>query len=105
MVSMGAMAYGMVMSALELGVPVAFYAYEKIKNERAKRRAQMERLRREIRRKGRAEGRAEGVAETIDAMRAKFKESPDLSPEELLEALMSDLEKNGLNNGNGANSG
>ena len=38
MVSMGAMIYGMVMSALELGVPMAFYAYEKIKNDRAKLR-------------------------------------------------------------------
>ena len=91
MVSMGAMVYGMVMSALELGVPMAFYAYEKIKNERAN-----------LRRQSRAEGRAEGVAETIDAMRAKFKENPDVSPEELLEALMADLQNNGRKNGDGS---
>ena len=92
MVSMGAMIYGMVMSALELGVPMAFYAYEKIKNDRAN-------LRRQGRDEGIAQGRVEGVAETIDAMRAKLKEDPDLSLEELLEALMADLQNDGQNNG------
>ena len=84
MVSMGAMIYGMVMSSLELGVPMAFYAYEKIKNDRANLRRQ---------------GEARGVAKTIDAVRAKFKDDPDLSPEELLEALMADLQDDGRNNG------
>ena len=86
MVSMGAMAYGMIMSALELGVMMAFYAYEKIKNDRANLRKQ---------------GRVEGVAETIDAVRARFKEDPDLSPEELLEAIIADLQNNSRNNGGG----
>ena len=81
---MGAMVYGMVMSALELGVPMAFYAYEKIKNDRANLRRQ---------------GRVEGVAETIDAMRAKIKEDPDLSLEELLDAMMADLQNDGHRNG------
>ncbi len=60
-----------------------FYAYEKIKDDRANLRRQ---------------GRAEGVAETLDAMRAKFKEDPDLSPEGLLEVLMADLQNNGRSN-------
>ncbi len=103
MVSMGAMIYGMIMSALELGVPMAFYAYEKIKNERAMRRRRIAEERAEGRVEGRAEGRAEGMAEgvasTIDSIRAKFKESPDLSPEELLEDLMADLQNNGRSKG------
>ena len=84
MVSMGAMIYGMVMSALELGVPMAFYAYEKIKNDRANLRRQ---------------GEAVGVAKAIDAIRAKIKEDPDISSEELVEALMDDLQNNGRKNG------
>ena len=100
MVSLGAVIYGMIASALEMGAMMAFYAYEKIKNERAKRRKQIEYMQRESRREGRAEGRTEGVTETIDAIRAKFKEDPNLSPEELLEGLMADLQNNGRNNGN-----
>ena len=84
MVSMGAMVYGMVASSLEIGGSIVYYIYEKIKNDRANLRRQ---------------GRVEGVAETIDAMRAKLKEDPDLSLEELLEALMADLQNDGQNNG------
>ena len=99
MVSMGAMIYGMVMSALELGVvPMAFYAYEKIKNDRAN-------LRRQGLVEGIAQGRSEGVAETIEAMRAKFKEDPDLSLEELLDAMMADLQNNGHRNGDKSTNG
>ena len=94
MVSMGAMIYGMAMSALELGVPMAFYAYEKIKNDRAN-------LRRQGLVEGIAQGRSEGVAETIEAMRAKLKEDPDLSLEELLD----DLQNNGHRNGDESASG
>ena len=101
------MIYGMVMSVLELGVPMAFYAYEKIKNERARRRELQEELRiqsiaegraegiAEGRAEGRAEGIAEGRAETIDAIRAKLEDDPDLSPEELIEALVADMRDNG----------
>ncbi len=79
MVSMGAMIYGMIMSALELGVPMAFYAYEKIKNDRAN-----------LRRQGRTEG--------VDLVLAKFSENPNLSPEELKKAVMDDLKNNGREN-------
>lgn len=92
MVSMGAMVYGMIMSALELGVPMAFYAYEKIKNERARRREQQE----EVRRQSRAEG--------VDLVIAKFSENPNLSPEELKKAVMDDLQNNGRKNGDGSSS-
>ena len=111
MVSMGAMIYGMVMSILELGVPMAFYAYEKIKNDRAnlRKQAREEGLaegraegRAEGQAKGKAEGRAEGVAETINTVRAKFEEDPNLSPEDLLEALMASLNDT-RNNRNGEN--
>lgn len=80
MVSMGAVVYGMVMSALELGVPMAFYAYEKIKNDRAN-----------LRRRGRAEG--------VDMVLAKLSENPGLSPEELKNAVMDDLKNDGRKNG------
>lgn len=63
---------------------MAFYAYEKIKNERAKRRRQMEELRRQ--------GFAEGVAETLDAIRTKIRENPDISSEELIESLVADMQ-------------
>ena len=76
MVSMGAMVYGMVMSALELGVPMAFYAYEKIKNDRAN-----------LRRQG------------ADLALAKFSENPDLSPEELKKVVMDALQNDGRKNG------
>ena len=78
---MGAMIYGMVMSALELGVPMAFYAYEKIKNDRAK-----------LRRQSRAEG--------VDLVIAKLSENPSLTPEELKKAVMDDLQNDGRKNGN-----
>ena len=96
MVSMGAMIYGMVISALELGVPMAFYAYEKIKNERARRREQQEELRRQ--------SRAEGMAEGMDLVIAKFSENPDLSPEELKKVVIDDLKNNGRKNGDGSSS-
>ena len=83
MVSMGAMVYGMVMSALELRVPMAFYAYEKIKNDRAN-----------LRRRGRAEG--------VDMVLAKLSENPGLSPEELKKAVMDDLKNNRRKNGDRA---
>ena len=70
---------------------MAFYAYEKIKNERARRRE----LQEELRIQSIAEGRAEGRAETIDAIRAKLEDDPDLSPEELIEALVADMRDNG----------
>ena len=66
---------------------MAFYAYEKIKNERAKRRRQVEELQRQ--------GFAEGVAETLDAIRTKIKENPDISSEELIEFLVADMQNNG----------
>ena len=49
---------------------MVFYAYEKIKNERAK-----------FRRQG------------ADLALAKFLENPDLSPEELRKVVMADLEE------------
>ena len=75
MVSMGAMIYGMVMSALELGVPMAFYAYEKIKNDRAKLRK-----------------------EGADSVLARLAKNPRLS-DELKKALIADLQNDGQNNG------
>ena len=68
---------------------MAFYAYEKIKNDRAKRRKQREELRRQ--------GFAIGVAETLEAIRAKIEENPNISPEELIEALVTDLQNDGRN--------
>ena len=71
---------------------MAFYAYEKIKNERARRREQQE----EVRRQSRAEG--------VDLVIAKFSENPNLSPEELKKAVMDDLQNNGRKNGDGSSS-
>ncbi|MXX53838.1 MAG: hypothetical protein F4Z35_07935 [Dehalococcoidia bacterium] len=79
MVSMGAMAYGMIMSALELGVMMAFYAYEKIKNEREKLRKQ-----------------------GADSVLTRLAENPRLS-DEMKKALIADLQNNGRNNGNMGN--
>ena len=103
MVSMGAMIYGMVMSILELGATMAFYAYEKIKNYRADRANLLKQAREEGLAEAREEGRTEGVTETIDAVRAKFEENPHLSPEELLEALMANLKDDVRRNSNGKN--
>ena len=69
---------------------MAFYAYEKIKNERARRREQQEELRRQ------------SIAEGMDLVLAKFSENPDLSPEELKKAVMDDLKSNGRKNGDGS---
>ena len=79
MVSMGAMAYGMIMSALELGVMMAFYAYEKIKNEREKLRKQ-----------------------GADSVLTRLAENPRLS-DKMKKALIADLQNNGRNNGNMGN--
>lgn len=68
---------------------MAFYAYEMIKNERARRRKQMEELRRQ--------GFAEGVTEALDAIRAKIEENPNISSEELIDALVADLQNDGRN--------
>ena len=75
MVSMGVLIYGMIMSALELGVTMAFYAYEKIKNEREKLRKQ-----------------------GADSVLTKLAENPRLS-DELKKALIADLQDNGHRNG------
>ena len=78
-----------------MGLTMAFYAYEKFKNERANLRKQ---ARADGLAEGRNEGRNEGMAETIDAIRAKLEENPDVSPEELLESLVADLNaRNGIN--------
>ena len=78
MVSMGVLIYGMIMSALELGVTMAFYAYEKIKNEREKLRKQ-----------------------GADSVLTKLAENPRLS-DELKKALIADLKAAERNNGKSA---
>ena len=70
-----AMVYCMIMSVLELGVMMAFYAYEKIKNEREKLRKQ-----------------------GADSVLTRLAENPRLS-DELKKALIADLQDNGHRNG------
>ena len=71
---------------------MAFYAYEMIKNERARQRKQREdKLRGDAKAEGVTLGI--GIVEGIDLTVAKLKENPDLSPEELKKAVMADLKR------------
>ena len=45
----------------------------------------------------RRQGFAEGVTEALDAIRAKIEENPNISSEELIDALVADLQNDGRN--------
>ena len=61
---------------------MAFYAYEKIKNELARQREQRERLQRK-----------RIISAAVDLTLAKSMENPDMSRGELKKAVIADLEE------------